>query len=87
QPVGIGNMARGVTVNMRHRTLDAIPFLESIDSRIEMWHWADVSMNYALTSYFYFLPPLDRSVLPDPVSAMKSVAVTAEDFRRINNVK
>jgi len=87
QPVGIGNMARGVTINMRHRTLDAIPFLESLDSRIEMWHWADVGMNYALTSYFYFLTPPVRSVLPDPVSAMKSVAVTAEDFREINNVK
>src|SRR5204862_86984 len=40
QPVGIGNMNYGVTVNMRHRSLDAIPFNSSISSNIEMWHWA-----------------------------------------------
>lgn len=81
QPVGIGNMAKGVTVNMRHRMLDAIPFSKSIDARIEMWHWADIRMNYALTSWFYFMPPLNNQVKPDPSALKNKVSVTANDFR------
>ncbi|HNR42595.1 MAG TPA: DUF2961 domain-containing protein [Bacteroidales bacterium] len=75
QPVGIGNMARGVTINMRHRALDAIPFRKSIDSRIEMWHWADIEMNIALTSYYYFFDPVIRNIKPDIPSVRKKVAV------------
>ncbi|HQG77143.1 MAG TPA: DUF2961 domain-containing protein [Bacteroidales bacterium] len=75
QPVGIGNMARGVTINMRHRALDAIPFRKSIDSRIEMWHWADIEMNIALTSYYYFFDPVIRNIKPDISSVRKKVAV------------
>ena len=85
QPVGTGNMSWGVTVNMRHRMLDAIPFRKSFDSRIELWHWADIKMNYALTSYYYFIPPVIQNVHPDPAGVINSVAVTREDFENLTD--
>ncbi|HUX94203.1 MAG TPA: glycoside hydrolase family 172 protein [Bacteroidales bacterium] len=80
QPVGIGNMSWGVTVDMRHRSLDVIPFSESISSNIELWHWADIRMNYALTSYYYVKPPYEINVKSDIESVKRRVVVTRDDF-------
>ena len=80
QPVGIGNMARGVTVNMRHRSLDAIPFNKRISSDMELWHWADIKMNYALTSYYYIRQPYETNIVTDIESVKRKVAVTRDDF-------
>ncbi|MCF8223129.1 MAG: DUF2961 domain-containing protein [Bacteroidales bacterium] len=56
QPTGAGNFHPGMTVNMRYRALDAIPFFDSIRSDIELWHWVPTIINYALTSYYYVKP-------------------------------
>jgi|WetSurMetagenome_2_1015567.scaffolds.fasta_scaffold00790_10 hypothetical protein len=80
QPVGIGNMNYGVTVNMRHRSLDAIPFNSSISSNIEMWHWASVRLNYALTTFYYIIPPFIVNVKPDIESVQHPVALSKIDF-------
>jgi len=80
QPVGIGNMSWGVVVNMRHRLLDAIPFAKSISSNIELWHWADIRMNYALTTYYYIKPPYEINIKPDIESVRHRVIVTRNDF-------
>ncbi|MFN8239293.1 MAG: DUF2961 domain-containing protein [Bacteroidales bacterium] len=80
QPVGTGNMTWGVTVNMRHRMLDAIPFSKSVDARLEMWHWADIRMNFALTSYFYFTPEGISGNAGEISGARNKVSITREDF-------
>ncbi len=80
QPEGTGNMGRGITINMRHRSLDAIPFHSSISSNIELWHWDTVCMNYALTTFYYVLPPVWINVEPDPESVKKAVAVEQRDL-------
>jgi hypothetical protein len=81
QPVGTGNMSWGVTVNMRHRSLDAIPFIKSISSNIELWHWADIRMNYALTTYYYIRQPYETNIIPDIESVKRKVAITRNDFK------
>jgi hypothetical protein len=81
QPIGTGNMNWGITVNMRHRSLDAIPFNKSISANIEMWHWADILMNYAMTTYYYVLPPFNVNILPDPESVKNPVATSKNDFQ------
>ena len=48
----------GMSVNMRYRNLDAIPFNESIKSNIELWHWVKTTIDYGLVSYYYILPDL-----------------------------
>lgn len=80
QPVGTGNMNWGVTVNMRHRSLDRIPFNTSISSNIELWHWANIRMNYALTSYFYIQPSFTINIRPDIKSVRNSVALRKGDI-------
>ncbi|MCX6225345.1 MAG: DUF2961 domain-containing protein [Bacteroidia bacterium] len=81
QPVGIGNMDWGVTVNTRHRSLDAIPFNTSISSNIELWHWANIQMNYALTTFYYVLPPFSVNIVPNPASVQHPVAILKNDFQ------
>ena len=80
QPVGKGNTDWGVTVNMRHRMLDAIPFTSSINADIELWHWASIEMNYALTTFWYVKEPFVININPDITSVQYPVAVTKEDF-------
>ena len=80
QPTGIGNMSSGVTINMRHRSLDAIPFIKSISSNIELWHWASIYMNYALTTYYYIMPPFSINIYPDIKSVQHSVVLSKTDF-------
>jgi hypothetical protein len=58
QPAGNGNYHPGMSVNMRYRNLDAIPFNESIKSDIELWHWVKTTIDYSLVSYYYKLPDL-----------------------------
>ena len=56
QPAGYGNFHPGMTVNMRYRILDAIPFNESIRADIELWHWVKTVIDYSVTSYYYISP-------------------------------
>lgn len=55
QPAGAGNFYPGMSVNMRYRILDAIPFNESIRTDIELWHWVKTTIDYSVTSYYYLL--------------------------------
>jgi hypothetical protein len=80
QPEGTGNMSWGLTVNMRHRSLDAIPFNTSISSNIELWHWANIYMNYALTTFYYIMPPFYRNIIPDIESVRHPVVFSKNDF-------
>ena len=80
QPTGAGNFVPEMTVNMRHRSLDAIPFNSSISSNIEMWHWASTCINYAMTSYFYVQPPYEINIKPDIANVKKAVVTSKEDF-------
>jgi hypothetical protein len=80
QPEGTGNMSWGLTINMRHRSLDAIPFNTSISSNIELWHWATINMNYALTTFYYIFSPYERNIIPDIESVRRKVVLTKNDF-------
>jgi hypothetical protein len=79
QPSGSGNFTPGLTVNMRYRVLDAIPFRKSISSNIELWHWAPTIINYALTSYWYVFNPYQTNIKPKPWSVTNPVAVKRSD--------
>lgn len=80
EPTGAGNYLPNMTVNMRHRSLDAIPFTTSISSNIEMWHWANTCINYALTSYYYVQLPFGINIKPDIESVQRPVATTESNF-------
>ena len=73
QPTGAGNFHSAMTVNMRYRSLDAIPFEEKISSNIELWHWAPTVINYAMTSYYYIFPGAGVNIIPDEESVSMKV--------------
>ena len=85
QPVGDGNEGNsnngGLTVNMRHRGLDAIPFTKSINMNMELWHWATTPMNYAVTTYWYAFRPVDVKIKPDIKTVQNRVTQSTADFQ------
>jgi len=80
QPSGAGNFHPGMTVNMRYRTLDAMPFTTSIQSDIELWHWAQTKINFAMTACWYVKPGFISNVEPDPEMVKKPVALKRTDI-------
>ncbi|MEX0322407.1 MAG: glycoside hydrolase family 172 protein [Puniceicoccaceae bacterium] len=77
QPWGDGSGNRdctsGYVVNSRWRMLDAIPFNESIDFYMELWHWWATKVNYAPTAFFYARPGAGTNRGPDPVAVAHPV--------------
>lgn len=80
QPDGSGNFHPGMSVNIRHRMLDAIPFTSQIKFDMELWHWATTRMNYAVVSYWYMKPGGKCLVEPNPASAKEPVALKRENM-------
>ena len=56
QPDGSGNLNVGYTLNMRYRTLDAIPFHQRLLFDMELWHWGNTIMNHAPITFWYIMP-------------------------------
>lgn len=65
QPDGSGNFWPGFTVNIRQRGLDGIPFNNSIQVDMEMWHWTKATINFAPVAWFYMLPGSSSNINPD----------------------
>lgn len=80
QPVGSGNTSPGVTVNIRHRSLDGIPFNKAISSNMELWHWDSIHMNYALSSFYYIMLPYETNIKPNIESVQNPVALDKYDL-------
>lgn len=73
QPRAEGNNAPGHTTNTRTRSLDAIPFERSLKLDMEVWHWAQTTMAYAATTYWYARPGASCNRPPAPEEAARGV--------------
>jgi hypothetical protein len=80
QPDGSGNFHTGMTINMRHRLLDAIPFNTSLKFDLELWHWAATKVNYGVVSYWYMKPGGKCLIEPDPEVAKIPVSLKRENL-------
>jgi hypothetical protein len=80
QPDGSGNFHTGMTVNMRHRNLDAVPFTSSLKFDMELWHWATTRVNYGIVSYWYMKPGGKCLVEPDPKTIKIPVSLKRENL-------
>jgi hypothetical protein len=69
QPTGKGNFFPGMTVNMRYRVLDAIPFENHIRADIELWHWVRTKIDYGMTSFYYVYPGFTADLPPTVMPA------------------
>ena len=79
QPTGAGNWNSAMTINLRYRSLDAIPFKKEINANIELWHWVETKMNLALIAYWYVKPGFKSNVSPDIESVKRPVALKRTD--------
>ncbi|WP_242923153.1 DUF2961 domain-containing protein [Pontibacter liquoris] len=80
QPDGSGNFVPGYTVNMRLRSLDAIPFTSSLRFDMEMWHWTRAHINFAPVSFYYMLPGGKANIAPDVKDAREPVVLKRSDL-------
>ncbi|UCF17526.1 MAG: DUF2961 domain-containing protein, partial [Phycisphaerales bacterium] len=87
QPSGDGNLKPGFTVNLRYRSLDAIPFTRTIRFDMELWHWARTVMNYAPTTFWYARPGAAWDVKPDPQEAKRAIPRAVEEIIKPRLVK
>ena len=80
QPTGAGNFHPGMSVNMRYRALDAIPFNTKISSNIEMWHWVKTKVNFAMSAFWYAKPGFEINIKPNIESVKIPVAMQRTDI-------
>lgn len=81
QPEGSGNFNPGYTNNIRFRSLDAIPFRESLRFDMEMWHWTKAIIHFSPVTFWYISPKdVKSNPKPDLSEAILSVAMKREDI-------
>lgn len=80
QPDGSGNFWPGYTVNLRYRSLDGIPFNNSLKVDMEMWHWTRAIINFAPVTFWYVLPGGETNIKPDMEGALAKVALNRTDI-------
>lgn len=80
QPSGNGNFTPGLTMNFRHRNLDAIPFQTSLKVDMEMWHWTRALINFTPVCYFYLMPESKTNCSKDSSEVMKKVTLSRKQL-------
>jgi hypothetical protein len=55
--------------------LDAIPCTSSLQVDMEVWHWADCNVDYAVGTYWYGFGETTCNRGPDPKEAAQAVQV------------
>jgi len=80
QPDGSGNITPGYTVNLRFRSLDAIPFQKHLRFDMEMWHWASTDIDHAVAAFYYLRPGGSSQTQPQPDGARDAVALKRSDI-------
>ncbi len=80
QPIGGGDSKFDMTVNMRYRSLDAMPFSKSLKFDMEMWHWTKTKLNFAPTTYYYLLPGGSDNSIADYDGAKAKLAFDRFDI-------
>lgn len=76
---GPGN--QGHTVVTRTRSLDAIPFTKSLKFDMEVWHWKDCNVGYAVTTYWYARPGATHNRPPMPEEATREIPALPAPFK------
>jgi hypothetical protein len=94
QPRADGPANRGYTSNNRFHIIDDIPFRSSLRFDMEIWHWADVTADFAAVAYWYARPGSsdgfeaiekeELSIHPLPIYGVKG-AIEGETLRLIDH--
>ena len=71
----------GRTIVCRLRGLDGIPFQKSLKMDMEVWHWADCTMSYAPTAFWYGMPGAEAQQACEPAKASRGRQEPLKVFR------
>jgi hypothetical protein len=63
----------GYTTTSRVRPLDSIPFRSALKHEMEIWHWADCKVDYAVGTFWYARPGASHNRQPQPTEAAVAV--------------
>lgn len=80
QPDESGDWKPGYVVNLRHRSLDIIPFEDHLKVDMELWHWHSTWVNYAPTTFWYMRPGGKSNQVTDVKGALAKVALQSTDI-------
>lgn len=75
-------LSSGHTVVTRTRSLDTIPFSKSLQFDMEIWHWGDCKVCYAVATYWYALPGATSDRPPTPDEAARPLHDKPEPLLR-----
>ena len=59
----------GYTTTSRVRPLDSIPFKSALKHDMEIWHWANCKVDYAVGTFWYARPGASHNRPPQPTEA------------------
>ncbi|MFW5877531.1 MAG: glycoside hydrolase family 172 protein [bacterium] len=80
QPDETGNPKPGYVVNLRVRSLDAIPFDEKLKVDMEMWHHQATTINYAPACFYYLRPGAVSNLGPNKEDALAKLVFEKRDI-------
>jgi hypothetical protein len=80
QPDASGDGRPGYVVNLRYRSLDAIPFSTSFKMDMEMWHWQPTYINYAPVCFYYMKPGGRTDIGHDFAGIEADIALESSDL-------
>ena len=83
QPRAEGPANFGNVTNLRFRSLDAIPFTKSFKFDMELWHWRETSVDFAVATFWYGAPGAKSVSLPDLKTRMEEAAAPVEYITRV----
>lgn len=63
----------GYTTVTRLRSLDAVPFTQSLKFDMEIWHWKECDVAYAAATYFYAHPGATTNRPPAPADSGRAI--------------
>jgi hypothetical protein len=65
---------KGYTTTSRVRLLDDIPFTTAFKLDMEIWHWANTKVDYAVGCFWYARPDATSNRAPTPEEARRSLS-------------
>ena len=71
---------KGYSTETRIRQLDGIPFEKHLKLDMEVWHWKDVVMAYAVGTFWYGDKETTSNLSPNPEGAKLSIDIIPEEI-------
>ncbi|MHC4355641.1 MAG: hypothetical protein ACYS0H_23315 [Planctomycetota bacterium] len=71
--IPIVRVTQGYSTETRTRAIDGMPFGQSLQVDMEIWHWERCEVDYSAATYWYAQPGTTGNVVPSPEAAASSV--------------